>query len=90
MKIIAQLIPVPGGYAYQPSDSDLTGLKRGGPNFPTNPKAESGDVLSFQDDGSLQTRPHDQIGPWETMSIQGAFFVYTAGSKSVLILPPGL
>jgi hypothetical protein len=84
VKIIAQLIPVPGGYAYQPPD--VSGLHRqdGSPSQP-------GDVLSVQPDGTLQTRSVDAIGAWETLTIQGPFWTYaTDGSRTVLILPPGL
>lgn len=87
MKIIAQLIPVAGGYAYQPDD--VSGLTRG-PDF-NNAPSQPGDVLSIQPDGSRQTRPKDKIAGWETLTIQGPYFAYaTDGSRTVLILPPGL
>lgn len=84
MKIIAQLIPVAGGYAYQPED--VSGLHR-----QDGTPSQLGDVLSVQPDGSLQTRAHDQIGAWETLTLAGALFLYaTDGTHSTLILPPGL
>lgn len=84
MKIIAQLIPVAGGYAYQPPD--VSGLHR-----QDGSASQPGDVLSVQPDGSLQTRDKSAIGAWETMSLAGALFLYaTDGTHATLILPPGL
>jgi hypothetical protein len=81
---IATLIPASNGYAWQPAD--VSGLHRddGTPSQP-------GDVLSVQPDGSFQTRPHDKIGSWEVLTLEGALFKYAGnGSVVVLVLPPGL
>jgi hypothetical protein len=83
--VVAQLTPVSGGYVYQPTD--VTGLHRddGSPS-------QHGDILSAQPDGTLQTRPATAVGPWEILTIQGPYFVFTTGggTKTVLVLPPGL
>ncbi len=84
MSVIAQLIPAGAGYAYQPAS--VMGLHRqdGSPS-------QLGDVLSVQPNGDLQTRPKEEIGAWETMTLQGPLFLYaTDGTHSYLYLPPGL
>jgi hypothetical protein len=81
---IAELIPTAGDYAWPLQD--VSGLHRD-----DGSASQPGDVLSVQPDGGLETRPATAIGPWETFTIEGPYFVYrTNGSKTVLILPPGL
>lgn len=88
INVIAQLVAVSGGFAWAPPADLIQGLTCADPGAPTRP-AQQGDFLSVQPDGSLQTRT--KAGPWETFTIQGPYFVYTTdGSRTALILPPGL
>ena len=48
-------------------------------------------VLSVQPDGSLQTRPADQVGPWEKGTRDGSRLVfsdpaYPTGSYALLVV----
>lgn len=42
-------------------------------------------VLSVQNDGSIQTRPHGTDGPWERAVLKGDRLIYNSGGRFFLI-----
>ncbi len=42
-------------------------------------------VLSVQNDGSIQTRPHGTAGPWERALLKGDRLIYESGGKFFLL-----
>lgn len=50
----------------------------------------SGELISVQPDGSVQTRPANAAGAWETGTIDGGVITYAPDPSSGLCFPFGL